>query len=136
IAGDFNPFEAGPITNPIILQRNGRRFEYTGETTIGSGAEIRVETARDSLALSLREMDQESFVIFELPGFATAAGGAEADSLASHRQANKDTHDSGGDTLWVKLVVEDANQKCPVVEQVGTLTDQASIEVQREGLGG
>src|SRR5690606_24599202 len=67
IAGNFSGFETGPITDPIILQRNGKRFEYVGETTIGSGAELRVETARDTLSLSLREMDQGSFVIFELP---------------------------------------------------------------------
>ncbi len=35
IAGNFSGFETGPITDPIILQRKGRRFEYTGETTIG-----------------------------------------------------------------------------------------------------
>ncbi|MBN1510407.1 MAG: G8 domain-containing protein, partial [Phycisphaerae bacterium] len=44
IAGNFSGFQAGPITDPIILQRGGRRFEYTGEATIGSGAEVRVET--------------------------------------------------------------------------------------------
>jgi cell migration-inducing and hyaluronan-binding protein len=38
IAGSFSGFETGPITNPIILQRNGKRLEYVGETTIGSGA--------------------------------------------------------------------------------------------------
>src|SRR5690606_15740908 len=65
IAGNFSGFETGPITDPIILQRSGRRFEYTGETTIGSGAEVRVETARDTLALSLREMDRGSFVILD-----------------------------------------------------------------------
>jgi cell migration-inducing and hyaluronan-binding protein len=136
IAGDFSGFETGPITNPIILQRNGRRFEYTGETTIGSGAEVRVETARDTMSLSLREMDQGSFVMFELPGFATTAGGTQEDSLAALRVANRTAYFKDGGTLWVKLVVEDARQKGPVVEQVGNLTAQASIEVGREGFGG
>src|SRR5687767_7219314 len=67
IAGEFSGFQTGPITNPIILQRNGKRFEYNGGTTIGSGAELRVETARDTLTLSLQQMDKGSFVIFELP---------------------------------------------------------------------
>jgi hypothetical protein len=136
IAGDFNGFQTGPIANPIILQRGGRRFEYIGETTIGSGAEVRVETARDKLALSLREMDQGSFVILELPGFATTAGGTPADSLAALRESNGTAWYRDGDTLWVKLVVEDADPKGPVVEQVGNLTAQATIEVGKESLGG
>ena len=133
IAGEFSGFQTGPITNPIILQRNGRRYEYTGETTIGSGAELRVETARDTLSLSLREMDQGSFVIFELPGFATAAGGVPEASLAALREAQKTAYYKNGDTLWVKLVVEDANGKGAVVEQVGNLTAQATVEVRKEG---
>src|SRR5690606_28670188 len=136
IAGNFSGFETGPITDPIILQRNGRRFEYNGETTIGSGAEVRVETGRDTLSLSLREMDQGSFVIFELPGFATSAGGMQEASLAALRDANRTAYYKDGDTLWVKLMVEDAAQKGPVVEQVGNLTAQATIAVGRESLGG
>src|SRR5690606_33809043 len=58
IAGDFSGFQTTPITNPIILQRHGKRFEYVGGTTIGSGAELRVETAREELTLSLQEMDK------------------------------------------------------------------------------
>jgi cell migration-inducing and hyaluronan-binding protein len=108
IAGNFSGFQAGPITNPIILQRNGRRFEYTGGNTIGSGAEVRVETARDTLSLSLQEMDQGSFVIFELPEFTTAAAGAEQSSLAALRAANETSYYRDDQTLWVKLVVADA----------------------------
>jgi cell migration-inducing and hyaluronan-binding protein len=108
IAGDFNPFQAGPITDPIILQRHGRRFEYTGETTIGSGAEVRVETSRKSLSLSLTEMDDGSSVIFELPGFTAAAGGAEKSSLAELREARQTSWYSKDGTLWAKLVVDNA----------------------------
>jgi len=132
IAGDFSGFQTGPITNPIMLQRNGKRFEYNGETTIGSGAELRVETARDTLSLSLREMDQGSFVLFELPGFATAAGGAPESSLAALRDASRTAYYKEGDTLWVKLVVEEADHKGPVIERVGNLTAQASIDVGRQ----
>jgi len=131
IAGDFSGFQTGPITNPIMLQRNGKRFEYNGETTIGSGAEIRVETARDKLSLSLREMDQGSFVIFELPGFAATAGGAQATSLAALRDASRTTSYKDGDTLWVKLMVEAADHQGPVIEEVGKLTAQATIDVGR-----
>jgi cell migration-inducing and hyaluronan-binding protein len=132
IAGDFNEFGMGPITEPIILQRNGRRFEYIGETTIGSGAEVRVETGRDSLSLSLREMDQDSFVILELPGFTSSAGGVEMSSLAALREANETAWFRDDDSLWVKLVVEDAAADGPVVVRVGNLRAQATTEVSRE----
>ena len=136
ISGDFAAFQSGPIASPIILQRGGRRLEYIGETTIGSGAELRVETARDSLALSLREMEQGSFVIFELSGFATATGGTAADSVAALRAATTSAYFRDGETLWVKLMVEDAEQTGPVVEQVGSLRAQSSITVNRESRGG
>src|SRR5690606_40605640 len=50
--GDFGHFGLGPnmgfgsapITEPIMLSRNGRRWEYTGQTTIRSGAEVRVRS--------------------------------------------------------------------------------------------
>ncbi|MGW8368720.1 MAG: hypothetical protein ACWGPN_08570, partial [Gammaproteobacteria bacterium] len=108
IAGNFSGFQTGPITDPIILQRDGRRFEYLGGNTIGSGAEVRVETARDTLSLSLQEMDFGSFVIFELPEFTTAAEGAEKGSLDALRNASETSYYRDDDSLWVKLVVEDA----------------------------
>jgi hypothetical protein len=133
---EFPEFGTRPITNPIILVRDGSRFEYNGETTIGSGAEIRVDTARDKLAISLREMDQGSFVILQLPGFTTAAAGAEQSSLEALRGASETAWFKDSDSLWVKLVVEDAAADGPVVVQVGTLRAQATVEVAREGLGG
>jgi cell migration-inducing and hyaluronan-binding protein len=114
--GDFGSFSLGgnfgfgnePIADPVMLSRNGRRYEYTGQTTIRSGAEVRVETAKKSLALSLREMDKGSFVIFELPGFAKSAAGAEQSSLAALREARDTAYFKDGAKLWVKLVVADA----------------------------
>src|SRR5690606_7636886 len=46
--GDFGHFSLGgnmgfgtePILEPIMLSRNGRRWEYTGQTTIRSGADV------------------------------------------------------------------------------------------------
>ena len=99
IAGNFSGFETGPIVDPIVLQRNGRRFEYTGETTVGSGAEVRVETARDKLSLSLTEMDDGSSVILELPGFTAATGGAQVSSLAELREARQTSWYSDNGTL-------------------------------------
>jgi hypothetical protein len=131
IAGNFSGFDTGPITNPIILQRNGRRFEYTGQTTIGSGAELRVETARESLSLSLSEMDPGSWVLFELPGFSASAGGTEKSSLAALRDAGETAYYRDGDTLWVKLVVAGTATEGPVVEPVAQFRAQANVEVRR-----
>jgi len=131
IAGNFPDFGNRPISDPIILVRDGRRFEYNGETTIPSGAELRVDTARASMSISLREMDQGSFVILRLPGFASSAEGTKQDSLAALRDAKSTSYYKDGDTLWVKLVVEDAAHKGPVVVRVGNLTAQATIDVSR-----
>ncbi|HTK78408.1 MAG TPA: hypothetical protein VL371_24315, partial [Gemmataceae bacterium] len=114
--GDFGHFAVGgnfgfgnePIADPVMLSRNGRRWEYTGQTTLRSGAEVRVETARDSLSLSLTEMDNGSSVVVELPGFTTAAGGAEKPSLAALRDAGETSWYRDNGKLWVKLVVDNA----------------------------
>ena len=112
-----------------MLSRNGRQLEYTGETTILSGAEVQVDTARKSLSLALREMDKGSWVIFELPGFATAAAGAQQSSLAALRNAADTSYYKDGDTLWVKLVVADAG--APVIANAGALGARTSIDVSR-----
>ncbi|HWK42061.1 MAG TPA: G8 domain-containing protein [Croceibacterium sp.] len=132
IAGDFDDFGAAPITDPIILDRDGRRFEYDGETTIQSGTELRIDTARDSLSFALREMDKGSFVILQLPGFGASASGTPKDSLAALREANETAYFKDGNTLWVKLVVEDEAADGPVVVQVGALRAQATLDVSRE----
>jgi hypothetical protein len=128
----FPEFASGPATDPVVLQRNGKRYEYNGETTIPSGAEIRVSTARNSLSLHLREMDQGSWAIFELPGFAVPVGSTQLGSLEALRAADATSYFKDGDTLWVKLVVEDPAADGPVVVQVGTLRAQASIDVSRQ----
>ncbi|MBO9517021.1 MAG: hypothetical protein J7493_03035, partial [Porphyrobacter sp.] len=101
-------FGNAPIADPIVLSRNARRWEYTGQTTIRSGAEVRVETSKPSLSLSLREMDDGSWVIFELPGFSTTAGGKETASLAALRDAGETSYYRENGTLWVKLVVDNS----------------------------
>jgi hypothetical protein len=76
-------------------------------------------------------MDQGSWVIFELPGFASAASGTEQDSMAALRAANATSWFRDGDTLWVKLVAA-----APVSPIVRPSDLQASIAISREGLGG
>ena len=133
IAGDFPDFGNQPIADPVILVRNGHRFEYNGETTIGSGAEVQVNTGKDALTVHLREMEQGSFVIFELPGFASAGSGVQVDSLEALRAASQTAWFRGDNRLWVKLMVEDPTPDGPVVVRVGALRAQASIDVSRLG---
>jgi cell migration-inducing and hyaluronan-binding protein len=130
------PEFVAPSKDPIVLERNGKRFEYNGETTLPSGAQIKVVTGRNDLALHLREMDKGSWVLFELPGFAAPEGAAQADSLEALRATDKTSWFKDGETLWAKLVVEDATADGPVVVQVGQLKAQASLDVSRTGLGG
>ena len=101
-------FGTAPITDPLMLSRGSWRWEYTGQTTIRSGADVRVETSRDDLTLTLREMEDGSWVIFELPGFSTTAGGAQKSSLAELREAGETSWYRDNDRLWVKLVVDNA----------------------------
>ena len=137
--GDFGRFAVGgnfgfgnePIAEPVMLSRGGRRFEYTGETTIRSGAEVRVETGRKDLSLSLREMDNGSWVIFELPGFTTPAGGVETPSLAALRDAAQTSYYRKDGTLWVKLVVDNATGQTVAIGRPG-----AGVSTVGSGPGG
>ena len=91
-----------------------------------AGTEILVKTERQEVSLSLAEMDQGSWVIFELPGFTKAASGTEQSSMEALRKANETSYFRGGDALWVKLVVA----KAPVMP-IRPLDMQASIAVSR-----
>ena len=95
---------SGPPQPPVILSRNGKEFTLTGATNIRAGTEIKVTTERPSVALQLSELDSGSWVIFELPGFATAASGTPQDSLDALRKASTTSFYKGKDALWVKVV--------------------------------
>ena len=95
---------AGPPQPPVILSRNGKEFTLTGETNIRAGTEIKVTTERPSVALRLSELESGAWVLFELPGFATAASGTPQDSLEALRKASATSYYKGQDSLWVKVV--------------------------------
>src|SRR5690606_31713679 len=124
-------FSRRPPQAPITLVRNGREFSAPGDqSTVRAGTEIEVRTERPEVTLSLAEMDEGSWVLFELPGFAQASG-TEQRSMAALRQATVTSWFRDGDTLWVKLVAG------PPAGPVIRPTDlQASVKVGREGLGG
>jgi cell migration-inducing and hyaluronan-binding protein len=56
------------------------------------------------LALSVSELEAGSWVMFELPGFTTAASGTAQDSLDALRKATATSYYKGNGSLWVKLV--------------------------------
>jgi cell migration-inducing and hyaluronan-binding protein len=95
---------AAPAGPPVVLSRNGKDLTVTGETNVRAGTEIKVTTERPSLSLSVRELDSGSWVIFELPGFTTAASGTEQSSLDALRKASATSYYKGNGSLWVKLV--------------------------------
>ena len=61
-------------------------------------------TERSSFPLTLTELDRGSWVIFELPGFTTAASGEPQNSLEALRAASTTSYFKGPDSLWVKVV--------------------------------
>ena len=61
-------------------------------------------TERPSLNLNVKELDNGSWVMFELPGFTTAASGTAVDSLDALRKASATSYYKGNGSLWVKLV--------------------------------
>ena len=87
---------------------------------------MKVTTERQSMALTLTEMDAGSWVIFELPGFNNAATGAPVDSLDALRKASETSYFKDKDSLWVKVVVA-----TPPAVPAMPLQQQASVRVSR-----
>jgi hypothetical protein len=91
---------------PVTLVRNGKDFKITGnQSTVRAGTEILVKTERPEVSLSLSEMNKDSWVVFELPGFANASTGTKQDSMDALRKASETSYFKGDNALWIKLVV-------------------------------
>ncbi len=95
---------AAPAGPPVVLSRNGKEFTTNGETNVRAGTEYKVTTERPSLNINVKELDAGSWVMFELPGFTTAATGTAQDSLDALRKASATSYYKGNGSLWVKLV--------------------------------
>src|SRR6185295_7307610 len=93
-----------PPQPPVVLSRNGKEFTMGGDTNVRAGTEIKVTTERPSVNLRLSELESGSWVIFELPGFATAASGTPQKSLDALRKASATSYYKSKDSLWVKVV--------------------------------
>jgi len=98
-------------------------------TTVRAGTEIRVKTERPEVSFSLTEMAKDSWVVFELPGFANATSGKQQDSIDALRKATETSYFKGPDAVWVKLVIPTA-PKGIGMDQFNSGT-QASITVRR-----
>jgi cell migration-inducing and hyaluronan-binding protein len=126
-AGRGGAGAAAAPEQPVVLARNGKEFNPTGnQSTVRAGTEIRVQTERPEVTFSLSEMNKDSWVIFELPGFANAASGTEQESLGALRNASETSYFRDEGALWVKLVVPQ-----DPVPPVRPLENQASIMVSR-----
>ena len=116
---------------PITLSRNGKDFKITAnQSTVRAGTEIRVKTERPEVTISLSEMAKDSWVVFELPGFANATSGKQQDSIDALRKATETSYFKGPDAVWVKLVIPTAPQGIGR-DQFGPLDTQTSITVRR-----
>ena len=87
----------------MIISRNGKEYTLTA-TTVRAGTEIKVATERPTVNLTLTELEPGSWVIFELPGFTTAAAGEQHGSLDALRKANATSYYKDNGSLWVKVV--------------------------------
>jgi cell migration-inducing and hyaluronan-binding protein len=93
---------------------------------VRAGTEIRVKTERPEVSLTLSEMNKDSWVIVELPGFANAASGTEQDGMDALRKASETSYFRDENALWVKLVVAED----PVLP-IRPSNTQASITISR-----
>jgi hypothetical protein len=101
-----------PPQPPIVLTRNGRDYSWTSGN-VRAGTEIKVTTERPNMNLTLTEMDAGSWVIFELPGFNTAASGEQQSSLDALRKASATSYFKDKDALCVKVVSNGASARGP-----------------------
>ncbi len=116
---------------PITLSRNGKDFKITAnQSTVRAGTEIRVKTERPEVTISLSEMAKDSWVVFELPGFANATSGKQQDSIDALRKATETSYFKAPDAVWVKLVIPTAPEGIGR-DQFGPLDIQTSITVRR-----
>jgi cell migration-inducing and hyaluronan-binding protein len=104
----------------------GKEFDVSSQSTVRAGTEILVKTERPEVSFSLSEMNKDSWVIFELPGFANAPTATKQDSLDALRKASETSYFKGNDALWVKIVVP-ADPEPPVRPTVM----QTSLTVSR-----
>jgi cell migration-inducing and hyaluronan-binding protein len=108
----------------VILSSKGKEFTVASASNVRAGTEIKVTTERPTLNLNATELDAGSWLIFELPGFTTAAAGTAVDSLDALRKASATSYYKANGALWVKLV-------SPGDPRTGAPGGGASLQVSR-----
>jgi cell migration-inducing and hyaluronan-binding protein len=94
----------GNAAPAIVLSRNGKDYPLSGNINVQSGTEIKATTEQSPVSINLTDMDNGSWVIFELPGFKTLSAGTQQTSLDALRSASTTSYYSGEGSLWVKVV--------------------------------
>lgn len=129
-AAATSPVATAPVVRPpeppVVLSRNGKEFHIGNQSTVRAGSEMRVTTERPEFSLSVSEMDLGSWLMFELPGFASAASGTQQNSMDALRKASVTSYFKDKDALWVKLVVSK-----PLGNPIIPTVMQESITVKR-----
>ena len=98
-------FGAGLLQPPSRSQPQWQGLHHRrGACNVRAGTEIKLTTERPTVNLSLTELDNGSWVIFQLPGFTTAASGTQQSSLDALRKASDTSYYKDKDALWVKVV--------------------------------
>jgi cell migration-inducing and hyaluronan-binding protein len=115
---------------PIVLSRNGRKLNLTGQITVLAGTEIRAESEAPTLNVQVSEMDPGSWMIVELPGYNTAASGTAVNSLDALRGATSNSYYKGEGSLWVKVVANGGGMTQGTAAGRGGLAP-SSIQVSR-----
>jgi cell migration-inducing and hyaluronan-binding protein len=70
-------------------------------------------------------MNKDSWVIFELPGFASSSSGTKKDSLDALRKSSETSYFKDNDALWVKVVVP-ADPEPPIRPTLSQISVSAS----------
>jgi hypothetical protein len=99
----------GPAQPPVTLSRNGRDYVIAnGGSNVRAGTEIKLTTERPEVTLRVTELDQGSWVIFQMPGFNTVDNAAAQNSLDALRKAGETSYFKDKDAVWVKVVSPDS----------------------------
>ena len=121
---------AAPTGQPIVLSRNGRKLNFTGDLTVLAGTEVRAESEAPTLTVRVNEMDPGSWMIVELPGYNNAASGTAVSSLDALRGATSNSYFKGNGSLWVKVVANGGGMTQGTAAGRGGLAP-SSIQVSR-----
>jgi hypothetical protein len=99
----------GSAQPPVTLSRNGRDYVIAnGGSNVRAGTEIKLTTERPEVTLRVTELDQGSWVIFQMPGFNTVDNAAAQNSLDALRKAGETSYFKDKDAVWVKVVSPDS----------------------------